>query len=239
MQELRNISSPSPGSATSVSDYRGPERRANASHESRCLSQMLDEIDYGMLLVEANGRLLHANHAARVDIEFDHPLVIVEGALRARCEREASILRSALASTADCRLRSFLSLGQGPQRITMSLIPLSISGTTPVHAALVVLRRRGICEALSVQLFARCHQLTLAESQVLRYLCAGAQPGEIALRQGVAISTVRTQLSSIRAKTGAASLRELVCHVSTLPPIVSAVRLATQASHSLAELDAA
>ena len=42
--------------------------------------------------------------------------------------------------------------------------------------------------------------------------------------QGVALSTVRTQINSIRAKTGAASIRALVRQVAVLPPLVSALR---------------
>jgi len=40
----------------------------------------------------------------------------------------------------------------------------------------------------------------------------------------VAVSTVRTQIGSIRAKTGAASISELVRQVAVLPPLVGALR---------------
>ena len=43
----------------------------------------------------------------------------------------------------------------------------------------------------------------------------------IARRFGVALSTVRTQISSIRQKTRSSSLRALVRQVALLPPIVS------------------
>jgi DNA-binding CsgD family transcriptional regulator len=66
--------------------------------------------------------------------------------------------------------------------------------------------------------------LTPAETRVLELLCAGVRPTEIAGRAGVAVSTVRTQIGSIRAKTGAASIRELVRQVAVLPPLVGALR---------------
>jgi DNA-binding CsgD family transcriptional regulator len=59
---------------------------------------------------------------------------------------------------------------------------------------------------------------------VLEHLCGGVRPTEIAQRQGVAVSTVRTQIGSIRAKTGATSIRELVRQVAVLPPLVGALR---------------
>ena len=45
-------------------------------------------------------------------------------------------------------------------------------------------------------------------------------------RSGVRITTVRTHIVHLRAKTGAASLRELMQCLATLPPVVSALRAA-------------
>ena len=65
--------------------------------------------------------------------------------------------------------------------------------------------------------------LTQAEARVLEALCEGATPTEVAASLGVAVSTVRTQLATIRAKTGAAGIRQLVAGVANLPPVVCAV----------------
>ena len=46
----------------------------------------------------------------------------------------------------------------------------------------------------------------------------------IAERQGVGLATIRTQIGSVRAKTGAASIRALVRQVAMLPPLVSALQ---------------
>ena len=59
---------------------------------------------------------------------------------------------------------------------------------------------------------------------MLAALCAGQRPSEIAAALCVALSTVRTQIGSIRAKTGAESIRALVRQVAVLPPLVSALR---------------
>jgi DNA-binding CsgD family transcriptional regulator len=86
-----------------------------------------------------------------------------------------------------------------------------------------MLSRREICEALSVHGFARDHGLSGAERRVLDALCQGLQANEIAAVQGVAISTVRTQISSIRAKTDSASIGEVVQRLARLPPIRSSL----------------
>jgi DNA-binding CsgD family transcriptional regulator len=72
--------------------------------------------------------------------------------------------------------------------------------------------------------FVRSVNLTPAETRVLELLCSGVRPTAIARQQNVAVSTVRTQIGSIRAKTGAASISELVRQVAVLPPLVGALR---------------
>jgi DNA-binding CsgD family transcriptional regulator len=59
---------------------------------------------------------------------------------------------------------------------------------------------------------------------VLAALCDGTPPRQIASALGVALSTIRSQLGAIRAKTGAASIRTLVRQVAVLPPLVGALR---------------
>jgi DNA-binding NarL/FixJ family response regulator len=60
---------------------------------------------------------------------------------------------------------------------------------------------------------------------VLEMLCDGALPSEIAKHVGVAVCTVRSQIGSIRTKTGTGSIGDLVRQVSLLPPMLSALRM--------------
>jgi DNA-binding NarL/FixJ family response regulator len=80
-------------------------------------------------------------------------------------------------------------------------------------------RQRGT-QNLAVTFFARSHGLTPAEESVLRALCEGQQVDDIAAAHGVCVSTVRTQIRSLREKTGAASIRVLVQRLASLPPVV-------------------
>lgn len=65
----------------------GPERRSAASQGSRWLALMLDEIDYGMLLLADGGQVMHVNHAARAELNNKHPLQLQGRELRARLAR--------------------------------------------------------------------------------------------------------------------------------------------------------
>lgn len=204
------------------STFRGPERRTAGSLAARCLSLMLDEIDYGMLLVGDCGQVLHANHAARAELDASHPLQLQGHELRARRPQDVARLHDALA---DARrgLRTLLTLGDMAERLSLSVVPLGEAGGS-VRATLLVLGKRQVCERLSVQCFARGHGLTPAESRVLEALCQGLTPRDMAAMHGVGLATVRTQIGSVRAKTGAESIRGLVRQVSVLPPIVNRLR---------------
>jgi DNA-binding CsgD family transcriptional regulator len=90
---------------------------------------------------------------------------------------------------------------------------------------LLLMGKRTVCERLSVQWFARTHALTPTETRVLEALCEGDDPREVAARHAVGMATVRSQIRSIRLKTGAESIRELVRRVAVLPPMRSALRM--------------
>jgi len=204
--------------------YAGAERRSAASRlMTRWFAQMLDEIDYGMLLLTDETQVVHANHAARRALDDEHPLQLLGHELRVRRARDLAPLHQALADAAQRGLRSLLTLGSEDRRVSVAVVPLP-SFDDDRHAALLMFGKRQVCEELSVQSFARAHGLTLTESQVLTLLCAGIPPSEVARQQCVALSTVRTQIGSIRAKTGAPSIRGLVRQVAVLPPLVNALR---------------
>jgi DNA-binding CsgD family transcriptional regulator len=191
---------------------------------------MLDEIDYGMLLLADDTTVLHANHVARSELDAEHPLQLLGAELRVRRPQDVTPLREALAGARQRGLRRLLSVGEGAQRVTLAVVPLP--GTAQEDLlTLIVFGKRRMCEALSAHWFARDNGLTPAEARVLAALCDGRRPAEIASSQSVAISTVRTQIGSIRSKTGAESIRALVRQVAVLPPLVSALRTSAAAAH--------
>ena len=208
--------------------YHGPERRSAGRDATPWFTRMLDEIDYGLLLVTADAQVSYLNHAARMELDDQHPLQMLGQALRAHRPQDVAPLYDALAA-AQRGLRRLVMLGEGAHRVTVSVVPLPpTAGNEPV--TLLVLGKRQVCEQLTVQGYARSVCLTPAETRVLELLCDGVRPTDIAGRLGVAVSTVRTQIGSVRAKTGAASIRELVRQVAVLPPLVGALRSAVARS---------
>lgn len=187
------------------------------------LVAMLDEIDYPMLLLADRTRVVHANKAARQELEAKHPLQLQEQHLQVRCRNDAGALHVAIDAATQRGLRRMVTLRSGAL-VSISVVPLCPLDGQADRPALLVFGKREVCEPLSLQWFAQGNGLTGAETQVLQALCAGLQPQQVALRHGVAVSTVRTQIGSIRAKTGSDSIRTLVRQVATLPPLVSVLR---------------
>lgn len=201
--------------------YCGPDRRRQPQPSARWLAMMLEEVDHGMLLLDADARVLHANHLACAELDAPHPLRMAGGRLHARSGRDALALQAAL-HAAVRGLRRLLALGDGPARTSVAVVPVTGDGDAPL--ALVSLGKRQLSQRLTLECFARCHSLTGAETRVLELLCAGIEPLRIAALNGVEVCTVRTQISCIRQKTGVADITALLMRVAQLPPMVSALR---------------
>jgi DNA-binding CsgD family transcriptional regulator len=204
--------------------YAGPERRAAHARSRYWLAATLDEIDYGMLLLQDETQVMHVNHAARAELDSDHPLQLLGRELRARRPQDVLPLADALNAAARRGLRKLMTLGEGSQRVGVSVVPLPSPDEHGRPVTLVMLGKRQVCEVLSVQGFAQSHGLTSAETRVLASLCRGTPPTEIAVQLGVKIATVRTQIGNIRLKTGAESIRALVQQVAVLPPLMGVLR---------------
>jgi hypothetical protein len=188
------------------------------------LSAVLDELDYGILLVDAAGCSLYANHAAWLEVGMGSPLRLVGGALNATAPGDAAALNSALAGAIQMGRRRLLILGGEARRVIVSVVPLTTSGSA-CAPALVMLGKPAVCESLSIESYARLNGLTNAETKVLDALCQGKGPLKIAREFGVAISTIRSQIGSLRMKTGAACVRDVLRQIAMLPPIRSVLRL--------------
>jgi len=188
------------------------------------LGQVMDLLDYGLVLLTPDGRVQHVNATARRALEAGHPLQVQGDQLLVKSSQDASALREAVTGAALRGLRRLLTLGSGSQRECAAVLPLAPLDDDSGHAVALLLARRQVCEQLTVEWFARTHGLTMAETNVVKGLCADLTPQQIADQLGVGLATVRTQIGSIRLKTGAGSIGALLRQVSLLPPMVSVLQ---------------
>jgi len=123
--------------------------------------------------------------------------------------------------------------GQGCIEVSLVMVPLSHPLETDAPAVLVLLSRQSACENLAVRMYARAQSLSPSEEQVMMALCGGLSIPDIAKKHGVAQSTVRSQIKSLREKTGCSSIRKLLQRINSLPPVVPALRVVTPMPHNV------
>ncbi len=212
--------------------YRGPERRNGpGAGLAQLLASVLDEVDYGLVLIAADGHVVHANHAARTELAETKSLQLVGRRLVGRSGADQHLLDDALAAARDGGRRKMLSfktddaLAEG-RACDLSIVPLpaALSAHHAGHAVLIALPRRQIAETLSVDAYARELGLTRREQEVLSSLCEGLRVKEIAVRLAIGEETVRSHVKRLKAKTGCTGIVDIVNQLSRLPPMVGALR---------------
>lgn len=113
-----------------------------------------------------------------------------------------------------------LCLTVGTRTLHAALTPLDVQGQ---RLALLLLGNDASCGPIELQLFAQLNGLTAAEARVLAGLNRGRRPAQIAREHEVALTTVQSQISAVRAKTQSASIFSLVARLARLPAIKAAL----------------
>lgn len=182
------------------------------------LSSVMDELAHGVVLASAQGRVFHANQAARRELGRRQALCLHEGHVQASDPRQCRDLLQALARGADGR-RSLLTLRCGRAMLTVAVLPVRGEPRAGRGTVALVLSRAAVCDTLMLCFFARAHGLTNTEEQVLAILCQGYSAPETAALLKVAVSTVRTHVRSLCTKTQTNGVRALLGRVAVLPPL--------------------
>lgn len=208
-----------------IAVWGGPNKPQQAITSPEMMLRILDEIDYGLMLLTAGGRLRHANQLALESLRGAGALMLRDGQVQAKHPDQQAELALAIAAALAGR-RRLLMLASACRECPVALIPLpgaGLPGDGP-PTCLVLMGKQQSCELLSLTFFAQAYALTPAEVGVLRGLCHGHPPKDIARDLGVAVSTIRTQIGSVRSKTQSSSIRELLRRIAALPPITLALK---------------
>jgi DNA-binding CsgD family transcriptional regulator len=193
-----------------------------ASAANALLCCLIDEIDSGILLCDGEGIVRVANQAARRELN-DGRLLCWHGTAVACTALEGGPLQRALRAAAQHGRRQMVLLERTKDWLLTSVVPLpQADGAEPL--VLLLMGRREPCSAIGLELFGTAHGLTLAERRVLAALLRDASPREVAAEHGVALSTIRTQILSLRAKLGARSIEGLLLRAAGIPPVAAALR---------------
>jgi len=200
------------------------QERASSSTLAQMALALFDEIECGLIVCDEHGGIHFANQAAQHEMVSQRLMQRLGDQLR-RASGCSGELDTAMRLAAQRGRRSLVRMTQGTDQLMVSVLPFQLPGA-PAQQVLVVLGRRQPCSELGLEMLAGSYGLTLAERRVLGGLVRQSTPREIASAHEVKLSTVRTQISSIRAKFGTRSIEGLLLRAAQVPPVASALRLA-------------
>jgi DNA-binding CsgD family transcriptional regulator len=182
------------------------------------LSLLIDVLGHGVIVVGERGQIIHANRAARTELNRNRVLVKVGGEVHAVTPADSRTLQDALGKAAAGK-RSLINVSATGLSLTLAVVPLKLDVAAWETRIALLFARAEVCESGMFGFFARSYGLTQTEEQVLTILCRGLSTPEIAIQMKVAVSTVRSHVRSLCAKTGSSGVRELVNRVAVLPPV--------------------
>ena len=202
----------------------GNSSRDGSNGAGSGLALVMDELAYGVLVTSLDNQVLHANQAARHELARRRVLGVRDKLLYGCSPEDGKALQEAVTKVGQGK-RSMLTLTTADGfSLTMAVLPLKVDEATGTVRAAFMFSRASVCESLMLCFFARSHSLTATEEHVLGILCQGCSAPQVAAQLKVAVSTVRSHVRSLCAKTRSSGVRELVNRVAVLPPVAPTLR---------------
>ncbi|WP_334381525.1 helix-turn-helix transcriptional regulator [Bradyrhizobium sp. AZCC 1577] len=181
----------------------------------------LDGLGAGMYLVDAAGRLIHANAAGNAILGTSDILSSVGGRLAANDAQVDRALRDvfAAAGQGDAALGNkgiaVPLIGSDGERYVAHALPLTSgarrrAGVVHTAAAALFVRKAALAVSSAPQAIGSAFKLTPTELRVLLAIVEVGGIPEVAIAFGVADTTIRTHVSRLFEKTGTARQADLV-----------------------------
>jgi DNA-binding CsgD family transcriptional regulator len=202
---------------------------AAASGSFGFLRAVIDRLWVAILVVDASGRILVCNAAAEQILRQRDGLMRIGDLLTTNRPAETRTLAREIATVAvpdgegaapgagHGVARATRPSGLPPYVLLVAPFATADGGSGP--AALVVVSDLDVPVPDYGRHLSLAFELTDAEIRVARALLDGQTPAEIARARGVRMSTVRSQVKAIFAKTGTARQTELVRLLSRMPSL--------------------
>jgi DNA-binding CsgD family transcriptional regulator/PAS domain-containing protein len=197
------------------------------------LAATLNTFVVGVAVVGDEGRILHANDAAKRMLSAHHPITAVDGILTAT-NATANQELSAAIELARSDESEIGASGLGvpllsDEAAVAYVLPLARGDVRtrliPQATAAVFITRAESNSLVDVQALARNFDLTAAETRLLAQLAQNATLAHAAKALGISSETVRTHLARIFSKTGVSRQADLLSLIDRLsPPIRRSAR---------------
>ena len=150
------------------------------------LGLLVDELAYGVMIVNTQGWILHANRAALGALQRGVGLATSHGGLKLKSVADQNRLTLALAKAASGK-RSLIRLEDAGGSTNLAVVPLSRQTAGPCDRIALLFSREDACEPSLFASFAHSHRLTRTEEQVLQLLCRCLSAPEIAVQMKVEV----------------------------------------------------
>jgi DNA-binding CsgD family transcriptional regulator len=197
--------------------------------EAATFADTLDGLSAGMCLVDAEGRIVHANAAGHAIFAAGDILSVVGGRLVA-CDAQANRTLEdvfAAAGQGDAALGvkgiAIPLIGRSGKRYVGHALPLTSgarrhAGVAYTAAVALFIRKAALVKAAAPEVIGKAFKLTPTELRVLLAIVEVGGVPQVAAALGVADTTIKTHLGNLFEKTGArrqADLVKLVAGYST------------------------
>jgi DNA-binding CsgD family transcriptional regulator len=189
--------------------------------EAATFTDTLDGLSAGMCLVNAEGRIVHANAAGHAILAAGDILYAAGGRLAACDAQINQTLREvfAAAGQGDAALGTkgiaMPLIGKDGERYVAHVLPLTSgarrrAGIAYTAVAALFVRKAALAMSSRSEVIGKAFKLTPAELRVLLAIVEVGGVPEVAAALGVADTTVRTHVSRLFEKTGASRQADLV-----------------------------
>lgn len=188
---------------------------AQATADKSALQACLDRLSSAALVVDAQARVRHLNAAAQALFVRHDGIVYRNGALRFMAPAldaafQAALRRAACEEGRSSALDIRLSAGAAGELLVAPLEAGSFPGAPAGPTAFVLIATSPADERAIATRLQSAYRLTPAEARVAALLAMGQSVEEIAAANEVSYATVRSQVRSILAKTGARRQADIV-----------------------------
>ncbi len=191
------------------------------SAEAATFADTLDGLSAGICLIDASGRIVHANAACHVILDAGDPFCVTGGRLVARDAEVDQTLQALFAAAGDGDVAigtqgiALPLTGQDGARYIAHVLPLTsgarrLTGFAYTAVAAVFIRKAALESPAPPEVIARTYKLTPTELRVLLAIVEVGGVPEVATALGVAETTIKTHLGRLFVKTGAARQADLV-----------------------------
>jgi DNA-binding CsgD family transcriptional regulator len=175
----------------------------------------LEAVDAAVLLCDFDGCVVAATTHAHKILRRADVLLVRQGRVHTRDSDAAAAFAAALRGGArvipepEARVLVVRARTGLPVRLDIAPLPHGRGAAALRPLAMVHVQEPAQAVRLDVALVCRAFGLTVAEAQVAEALSCGWSSQDIALRRGVSLETVHTQVKAVLAKTGCGRRAEL------------------------------